>query len=49
MQHIILGYFFYKEIAIKAYLIWAELDYNWSPYEWEFKIILYCRRTTIHY
>ena len=46
-QPIILGYiFWYKGIAIKVYLIWKELVYNWRLCEREVKIIWYCCKVT---
>lgn len=48
-QPIILGYiFWYKGIVIKVYLIWKELDYNWSLCERGAKIIWYCRKVTMY-
>lgn len=49
-QPIILGYiFWYKGIAIKVYLIWKELDYNWCLCERRVRIIWYCRKVTMYF
>lgn len=45
-----LGYiFWYKGIAIKVYLIWKELDYNWCLCERRVRIIWYCRKVTMYF
>lgn len=49
-QPIILGYiFWYKGIAIKVYLIWKELDYNWCLCERRVRIIWYCLKVTMYF
>lgn len=48
-QPIILGYiFWHKGIAIKVYLIWKELEYNWSLFEKGIKIISYRHKVTMY-